>query len=83
MYKITKTVNNLKTINLIFDDTAEAKEIFDALRYDEFVRFKKLYVCEINRENIEHRIDSDTIYKEYRISVPTFSVTITLTYIKD
>ena len=83
MYKITKTINDYETIVLVFDDVAKAKEVFNDLQYDEYIRFKNLYESGINRETINRTIDYNVVYKEYKISVPTFSVTIILTYIKD
>ena len=83
MYKITKTINDYETIALVFDDVAKAKEVFNDLQYDEYIRFTNLYESGINRETINRTIDHNVVYKEYKISVPTFSVTIILTYIKD
>lgn len=83
MYRITKTINDWETISLVFYDAAKAKEVFHDLMHDELVRFNKLYTCGISRENIERKMDYNTLYKEYKISVPAFSVTITLTYVKD
>ena len=83
MYRIIKTICDTETINLVFDDAAKAQEVFHDLQYDEFIRFTNLYESGINKERIIRKIDYNTIYKEYRFSVPTFSVTIILTYIKD
>ena len=83
MYKITKTINDYETIALVFDDVAKAKEVFHDLQYDEYIRFTNFYESGINRETINRTIDHNVVYKEYKISVPTFSVTILLTYIKD
>ena len=83
MYKITKTINDYETIALVFDDVAKATEVFHDLQYDEYIRFTNFYESGINRETINRTIDHNVVYKEYKISVPTFSVTILLTYIKD
>ena len=83
MYKITKTINECETIVLVFDDVKTAKEVFNDLQYDEYIRFANLYESGINRETINRTIDHNVVYKEYKISIPTFSVTIILTYIKD
>ena len=83
MYKITKTIDDSITICSVIDDAAKAGELFRDLEYDEFIRFKKLYESGISRENIERRTDFNIVYKKYTISVPTFSVTLTLTYIED
>ena len=80
MYKITKTIGDTKTIVLVFDDIIQAQPVFNELRHDEFVRFKRLYDCKINKEIVERKVDSDIVYEKYTISVPTFSVTIALEY---
>lgn len=83
MYKITKTIDNTKTIVLALDDIIQAQKVFNGLKYDEFVRFKRLYTCGINKEIVERKVDSDIVYEKYTISVPTFSVTITLQYTEE
>ena len=83
MYKITKTIGDTKTINLVFDYAGQAQEVFNDLKYDEFVRFKMLDEGRINKETREERINGELFYKEYKLSTPTFSVTITLQYTKD
>ena len=83
MYKITKIVNAAETINLVFDDVKLAKEVFNDLKYDEFVRFVKLYGREITKETKEKIVDGKLVCNEYNISIPTFFVTITLQYIED
>lgn len=78
MYKITKTVDNVETINLVFDDEHKAKEVFSDLRHDEFVRFRKLYENTFNKETREETVNGELVYSEYKLSVPTFYITITL-----
>ena len=83
MYKITKTIGDTKTINLVFNYADKAQEVFNDLKYDEFVRFKMLDEGRINKETREERVNGEVVYKEYRLSTPTFSVTITLQYTED
>lgn len=83
MYRIKKTVNNTETINLVFDDIIDAEKIFSDLQYDEYIRFKKLYASGINKETVVNKVDSDIVYRKYRISVPTFYVEIVLEYIRN
>ena len=37
----------------------------------------------INKETIEERVNGELVYKEYKLSTPTFSVTITLQHTED
>lgn len=86
MYKITKTINGRETINLVFDDNddnVKAKEVFSDLQYDEFVRFREMYGNEFNKKTMGESVNGKSVYKEYTISTPTFSVTIILRYTKD
>lgn len=78
MYKITKTVDNVETINLVFDYREQAREVFNDLKYDEFVVFKKLYENTFNKETREETVNGELVYSEYKLSVPTFYITITL-----
>ena len=83
MYKITKTVGDTETINLVFDYREQAQEVFDDLKYDEFVRFVKLYENTFNKETREERVNSELIYSEYKLSNPTISIAITLKYVEN
>lgn len=83
MYKITKTISNTKTINLVFDNKEQAQEVFNDLKYDEFVRFGNLDVGIINKETREERVNGEVIYKEYKLSNPTISVIITLKHVEN
>lgn len=78
MYKITKTICDAETINLVFDDEYKAKEVFSDLQYDEFVRFKRLYENGITKETRKETVNGELVYKMCRISVPTFYVEIVL-----
>lgn len=83
MYKITKTIGDTETINLVFDTVVLAKETFNDLRYDEYIRFKRLYESGIRKETREERVNGELIYSEYKLSTPTFSVIIVLQYIEN
>ena len=83
MYKITKTVDNVETIHLVFDNVELAKEVFSDLRYDEYIRFKKFYEGRINKETREKRVNEELIYSEYKLSVLTFNIIIVLKYVED
>lgn len=83
MYKITKTIGDTKTINLVFDNKEQAQEVFNDLKYDEFIRFGNLDVGIINKETREERVNGELVYKDYRLSNPTISVTITLKYVEN
>lgn len=78
MYKITKTINGRETINLVFDDDVKAKEVFSDLQYDEFIRFCEIYGHEFNKKTMGETVNGKSVYKEYKLSVPTFYITITL-----
>ena len=81
MYKITKTVDNVETINLVFDYREQAREVFNDLKYDEFVIFKKLYENTFNKETREETVNGELVYNEYKLSVPNFNIIITLEYV--
>lgn len=81
MYKITKEVDGTKTFTLTFKYVGQALEVFNDLRYDEFVTFKKLYDSGIKKEIREEKIDGELIYREHKLSVPSFNVIITLEYV--
>ena len=83
MYKITKTIGDTETINLVFDGVALAKETFNDLKYDEYIRFKRLYEGGIRKETREERVNGELVYSEYRLSVPTFSINIVLQYVEN
>ena len=83
MYKITKTVGDTETVSLPFDDVIDVQKIFSDLQYDEYVRFRRLYACGIRKEIREEKVDGKIVCREYRLSVPTFSVTITLEHTED
>ena len=83
MYKITKTIGDTETINLVFDGVALAKETFNGLKYDEYIRFKRLYEGGIRKETREERVNGELIYSEYKLSVPSFNVIITLKYVEN
>lgn len=83
MYKITKFICDIETINLVFDDADKAKEVFGDLKYDEFIRFKKLYDSRFNKETREETVNGELVYKEYKLSNPTISVIITLKHVED
>lgn len=78
MYKITKTIGETKTINLVFDNKEQAQEVFNDLKYDEFIRFGNLDVGIINKETREERVNGEVVYREYKLSNPTFCVKIIL-----
>ena len=81
MYKITKMVNDAKTIYLVFDNVKLTKDIFNDLKYDEFIRFTKLYGREITKETREETVNGELVYSEYKLSVPSFNIIITLEYV--
>lgn len=81
MYKITKFICDTETINLVFDDAYKAKEVFSDLRHDEFVRFRRLYENGITKETREETVNGELVYSEYKLSVPSFNVIITLEYV--
>lgn len=81
MYKITKMVNDAKTIYLVFDNVKLTKDVFNDLKYDEFIRFTKLYGREITKETREETVNGELVYGEYKLSVPSFNIIITLEYV--
>ena len=81
MYKITKMVNDAKTIYLVFDNVKLTKDVFNDLKYDEFIRFTKLYGREITKETREETVNGELVYSEYKLSVPSFNIIITLEYV--
>lgn len=78
MYKITKTIGDSETINLIFDDADKAKKVFSDLRYDEFIRFRRLYDSRFNKETREEIVNRELVYSECKFSTLTFYVEIVL-----
>lgn len=81
MYKITKMVNDAKTIYLVFDNIKLTKDVFNDLKYDEFIRFTKLYGREITKETREETVNGELVYSKYKLSVPSFNVIITLEHV--
>lgn len=83
MYKITKTIGDSETINLVFDDADKAKKVFSDLRYDEFIRFRRLYDSRFNKETREEIVNGELVYSECRFSTSTFYVEIVLKCIEN
>ena len=79
MYKITKDIDTYETIK-VFEDLEKACEEFDYLRYNEYIKFRKVHGDEFGSKIIETKVGEKLMYKEHTLSTDSSYTTITLQY---